>query len=64
MTTSEFIKKWNVAFEDLEQKREFAKEMRKDINSLDVIRDLKEYKKEHEKMFETGEGLGEYLSGL
>ena len=31
MTTDEFIKKWNVAFEDKEQQLEFAAEMQRDL---------------------------------
>lgn len=34
MTTKEFIKKWNVAFESKEQELEFAKEMELDLIAL------------------------------
>ena len=34
MTTEEFIEKWNVAYESLEQKAEFAAEMRRDLKSI------------------------------
>lgn len=32
MTKQEFIKKWNIAFEDKEQETEFAAEMSNDLN--------------------------------
>lgn len=34
MTTKEFIEKWNVAYENLEQKIEFASEMKDDLKSI------------------------------
>ena len=34
MTKQEFIKKWNVAFEDREQQLEFAREMKNDLNAI------------------------------
>lgn len=34
MTIAEFIEKWNVGYEDYEQKAEFAKEMEWDLNKL------------------------------
>ncbi len=34
MTTAEFIEKWNVAYEDLEQANEFSREMYLDLLSV------------------------------
>lgn len=34
MNQKEFISKWNVGYESLEQKEEFAKEMEADLKSL------------------------------
>ncbi len=34
MKIKQFIKKWNVAFEDKEQKHEFATEMKNDIKEI------------------------------
>jgi hypothetical protein len=34
MDAKEFIEKWNVGYEDLEQKEEFAKEMEADLKAL------------------------------
>jgi hypothetical protein len=34
MTIKEFTEKWLFAFEDREQKKEFEKEMKKDIESI------------------------------
>jgi hypothetical protein len=34
MKIKEFIEKWNVGYEDKEQKNEFAAEMRKDLDSI------------------------------
>ena len=34
MNEKEFIKKWNVAFEDKEQEDEFAKEMKADLRQF------------------------------
>jgi hypothetical protein len=34
MTTNQFIDKWNVAYEDREQKEEFASEMKDDLKSI------------------------------
>jgi hypothetical protein len=34
MNKQEFIEKWNVGYEDFEQKLEFAKEMESDLQSL------------------------------
>jgi len=34
MTTKKFIEKWNVGYEDFEQKQEFEREMRKDLKQL------------------------------
>lgn len=36
MNNKEFIKKWNVAFEDKEQEVEFARGMLYDLNSLNI----------------------------
>ena len=38
MTVNEFIEKWNVGYEDLEQKSEFAAEMKSDLESLNVVK--------------------------
>lgn len=35
MKTAEFIEKWNVAYEDLEQANEFSKEMYDDLISIE-----------------------------
>lgn len=37
LTAEEFIKKWNVAFEDKEQKLEFDIEMQNDLNSVSEL---------------------------
>ncbi len=34
MKTKEFIEKWNIGFENKEQKAEFAKSMKKDLEAL------------------------------
>jgi len=34
MTTKKFIEKWNVGYEDFEQKKVFAKEMKSDLKRL------------------------------
>ena len=34
MTQDQFIEKWNVGYEDFEQKAEFAQEMKNDLASL------------------------------
>jgi len=34
MTTKKFIEKWNVGYEYLEQKQEFAREMKADLKQL------------------------------
>jgi hypothetical protein len=34
MTKEEFIKKWNIAFEDKEQELEFAAEMESDLDAV------------------------------
>jgi len=36
MKKEEFIKKWNVAFEDKEQEAEFAAEMNEDLNKVSM----------------------------
>lgn len=36
MNNKEFIKKWNVAFEDKKQEIEFARSMLYDLNSLNI----------------------------
>jgi hypothetical protein len=35
MNKAEFIAKWNVGYESLEQANEFAKEMYEDLNNLE-----------------------------
>jgi hypothetical protein len=34
MTIKKFIEKWNVGYEDFEQKQEFAREMKADLKQL------------------------------
>ncbi|HNR21364.1 MAG TPA: hypothetical protein PKL45_15380 [Bacteroidia bacterium] len=52
MTTNEFIDKWNVAYENLEQKLEFAAEMTADLKSI------KGYTEEDMESFASWVSLG------
>jgi dihydroneopterin aldolase len=49
MKDKKFIDKWNVAFENYEQRDEFAIEMQSDLNAIkkDAIRDFINYKKKY-----------------
>lgn len=63
MTKKEFIEKWNVAFEDKEQKEEFASEMSEDLDLVIQCSQSTQWIKVEERLPDNENNVFAFLDG-